>query len=106
MSAFQLEYVLMSAAGMAFAGVLAEAFHLISGCRVSFSLFGQGRGRAWLAAPLLFATGPFVLLRNNYRAYVLEGRPLRFVLAGAAVATVWALLTGFLLLGLAEWASG
>lgn len=101
----RIETLLLLAAGLAFAGLMSEAFHLIAGRRVSFTLLTRNGAAGWLAAPLLFVAGPVVLLRNNYRAYVIERRPLRFVLVGAALAMSWSFLTGSLLMALAEWAS-
>ncbi|ACA16861.1 conserved hypothetical protein [Methylobacterium sp. 4-46] len=88
--------------GLAFAGLLANGFECVTARRASFSLL-QGGGVAALASlPLLAFGAPFIILRNTVRGRRLEGRPIPFVMVATMIACGWSLLSGRLVLDIAQ----
>lgn len=92
--------------GFAFAGLLASAFELMTERRASFHLL-QGGGIAALASvPVLVFSAPFIIVRNTVRGRQLEGRPFHFVMLATMIACGWSLLSGRLVLDVAQLLAG
>ena len=92
--------------GLAFAGVLASAFELVTPHRASFSLLQGGRALALASVPVLVFCAPFIILRNTVRGRRFERRPFGFVMLATIIACFWSLLSGRLVLDLAQLIAG
>jgi hypothetical protein len=88
--------------GLAFAGLVATAFELLTERRASFSLLERGGVAAFVSLPMLAFGAPFIILRNTVRGRRIEGRPFLFVMLATMIACGWSLLSGRLLLDLAH----
>ncbi len=97
-----LQSLVALALGFALAGLLASAFELLTRHRASFGLL-QGGGLAALACvPLVVFSAPFIILRNTILGRRLEHRPIGFVFAATVIACFWSLMSGRLVLDLAQ----
>ena len=88
--------------GFAFAGVLASAFELFTERRASFSLLQGGGIVSLLCVPLLVFAAPFIIVRNTILGRRIEERPFGFVMLATVVACFWSLMSGRLVLDLAQ----
>lgn len=92
--------------GLAFAGLIATAFELVTSRRASFSLLERGGAGALACVPVLIFGAPFIILRNTVRGRRIEGRPFPFVMLATMIACGWGLLSGRVLLDLASRIAG
>ena len=88
--------------GFAFAGFLASAFELLTERRASFNLLRTGGLFAVASVPVLVFSAPFIILRNTIHGRRLEHRPVGFVMLATIIACLWSLMSGRLVLDLAN----
>ena len=88
--------------GLAFAGLVATAFELLTERKASFSLLERGGLGAIASLPMLAFGAPFIILRNTVRGRRIEGRPLVFVMSATVLACGWGLISGRVLLDVAH----
>ena len=88
--------------GLAFAGLLASAFHYLTDRPASFSMLQQGGWAAILAVPLVMATAPFIILRNTVRGRRFERRSIIFVWLATVIAGLWSMAAGRVMLNLIQ----
>jgi len=92
--------------GFAFAGLLASAFELLTARRASFGLLQAGGAVALACVPLVVFSAPFIIVRNTILGRRLEDRPFGFVMLATAIACGWSLMSGRLVLDLAQAIAG
>ena len=93
-------YLYATAVGFVAAGVLASFVQLLSGEPMRFGI-GPNSILASLGGVLLrVLAGPAILMRNAWRGLRLQARPKIWFGVSAAIAAVWSLLSGALLLDL------
>ena len=83
------------AVGFAFAGLVAN-----------FTLLQAGGLAAVACVPLVVFCAPFIILRNTIRGRRLERRPMSFVMLATILACVWSLISGRLVLDVAQIITG
>ena len=88
------------ALGLAFAGLLASGFELLTKRKASFRLLQGGTFGSLAAVPVLVFSAPFVILRNTMRGRRLQGRSPGFVMLATIIACLWGLMSGRLMLDL------
>jgi hypothetical protein len=88
--------------GFAFAGLLASGFELVTERKASFNLLQMGGVLALASVPVVVFSAPFIIIRNTVRGRRVEGRPFHFVMIATVIASVWSLLSGRLVLDLAQ----
>lgn len=86
--------------GFAVAGLLASAFELVTARRAGFGLLRGGGIGAVACVPVVVLAAPFIILRNSIKARLTEARPLVFVAGASAIAALWSLMSGRVLLDL------
>jgi hypothetical protein len=94
------------ALGFAFAGLLASAFELCTERRASFGLLHGGGLGAVACVPLVVFSAPFIILRNTVRGRRFERRRVGFVMAATIVACLWSLMSGRVVLDVAQVIAG
>jgi hypothetical protein len=81
--------------GFAVAGLCASGYRLYGAHFPSFRLLQMGPMAARFAAvPLLIFSAPFLIMRNTLRAHRVEHRRIEFVLLASAIAGLWSLMSG------------
>lgn len=88
--------------GLAFAGLVATAFELLTERRASFSILERGGVAAFASLPVLAFGAPFIILRNTVRGRRIEGRPFVFVMLATMLACGWGLMSGRVLMDIAH----
>ena len=84
------------ALGLAFSGLLASSFELVTNRKASFRLLQGGTVGSLAAVPMLVFSAPFVILRNTMRGRRLQGRSAGFVMLATIIACLWGLMSGHL----------
>ena len=102
MSPSALESFLALGLGFAFAGLLVSSFELFTKRRAGFGLLEMGGPFALACVPVLVFSAPFIILRNTVRGRRFERRPVGFVFAATLIACFWSLMSGRLVLDLAQ----
>jgi predicted signal transduction protein with EAL and GGDEF domain len=92
--------------GFVFAGMLASAFELLTNRQASFHLLQGGGVTALACVPVVVFSAPFIILRNTLRGRRFERRPVGFVMAATIIACFWSLMSGRLVLDLAQLIAG
>lgn len=92
--------------GFAFAGLLASTFELVARRRLSFSLLQGGGLGALASVPVIVFSAPLIIVRNTIQGRRLERRPFHFVLLATMIACVWSLMSGRLVLDVAQFLTG
>lgn len=92
--------------GMAFAGLLATTFELVTERRASFNLLAKGGVTAFACLPIVAFGAPFIILRNTIRGRRIERRPVVFVMLATIIACGWGLLSGKVMMDLAHRIAG
>ena len=97
-----LESLEALALGFALSGLLVSAFELFTRHRASFRLLQAGGVVALACVPLVVFSAPFIILRNTVRGRRFERRPAGFVFAATVIACFWSLMSGRVVLDLAQ----
>jgi len=95
MDAGFLNYVLTAAVGFAIGGVLMSGYFMLTGKPLGFALVQGRTGLMPLQIALRLVAGPAILVRN---VFTMEDDSVSLTVAGVAVAALWSLGCGFLLL--------
>ena len=93
-------YLYVTAVGFVAAGVLASFVQLVSGEPMRFGMESNSILASIGALLLRVLAGPAIVMRNAWRGLQLQARPKIWFGASAAIAAVWSLCSGALLLGL------
>jgi hypothetical protein len=93
-------YLYVTAVGFVVAGVLASFVQLVSGEPMRFGMEPKPILASIGAVLLRVLAGPAILMRNAWRGLRLQARPKIWFGVSAAIAAVWSLFSGALLLDL------
>ena len=93
-------YLYATAVGFVAAGVLASFVQLVSGEPMRFGIEPNSIVTSFGGVVLRVLAGPAILMRNAWRGLRIQSRPKLWFGASAAIAAVWSLLSGALLLDL------
>jgi hypothetical protein len=93
-------YLYVTSVGFVAAGVLASFVQLVSGEPMRFGLEPKSLLDSIAGVLLRVLAGPAILMRNAWRGIKLQGRPNVWFGVSAAIAAVWSLFSGALLLDL------
>jgi hypothetical protein len=93
-------YLYVTAVGFVGAGVLASFVQLVSGEPMRFGIQPNSIVASIGAVLLRVLAGPAILMRNAWRGLRLQGRPKVWFGVSAAIAAVWSLFSGAVLLDL------
>ena len=95
MSPDQIESLLASVLGFAFAGLCATGYQFLTKRPASFRLLRRGpRPSAFAAVPFLIFAAPFIIMRNTLRGVHLERRRFEFVMMATVLAGFWSMMSG------------
>jgi hypothetical protein len=90
-----VQSLLLLAIGFAVAGLLSSGYQLIASRPASFTLLLRGaRPARFAAVPFLVFAAPFIIMRNTVRGVRIEARRFEFVLLAVALAGLWSLMSG------------
>jgi hypothetical protein len=93
-------YAYLAAVGFVMAGVLSSFVQLVSGQPMRFGLEPNSILSSLGGVFLRVVAGPAILMRNAWRGMWIEARPKVWFGASAAIAAVWSLFLGALLIDL------
>ncbi len=93
-------YLYVTAVGFVAAGMLASFVQLISGEPMRFMVEPKSLLASIGAVVLRVLAGPAILMRNAWRGLRIQARPKIWFGVSAAIAAVWSVFTGALLLDL------
>ena len=93
-------YLYATAVGFVAAGVLSSFVQLVSGEPMRFGIEPSSVLASFGGVVLRVLAGPAILMRNAWRGLRLEARPKFWFGISAAIAAIWSLLSGALLLDL------
>ncbi len=93
-------YLYVTAVGFVTAGVVASFVQLVSGKPLRFGIEPKPLPASIPDILLRIMAGPAILMRNAWRGLKLQGRPRGWFGASAAIAAVWSLFSGALLIDL------
>ncbi len=93
-------YLYVMAVGFVAAGMLASFVQLVSGEPMRFGIEPNSILASIGAVLLRVLAGPAILMRNAWRGLKLQARPKIWFGVSAAIAAVWSLFSGALLLDL------
>ena len=93
-------YLYITAVGFVAAGLLASFVQLVSGEPMRFRIEPDSMLASIGGVLLRVLAGPAILMRNAWRGMVVERRPMGWFGASLAIAAVWSLFSGALLLDL------
>lgn len=93
-------YLYVMSVGFVAAGVLASFVQLVSGEPMRFGLEPKSLLASIGGVLLRVLAGPAILMRNAWRGLKLQARPKVWFGVSAAIAAVWSLFSGALLLDL------
>jgi len=93
-------YLYVTAVGFVGAGLLASFVQLVSGEPMRFSMEPKSIVASIGSVVLRVLAGPAILMRNAWRGLRLKGRAKAWFGVSAAIAAVWSLFSGAVLLDL------
>ena len=93
-------YLYVTAVGFVAAGVLASFVQLLSGEPMRFTIEPKSILDSLAGVLLRVVAGPAILMRNAWRGQKLRERPKIWFGLSAAIAAVWSLFSGAVLLDL------
>ena len=93
-------YLYVTSVGFVMAGVLASFVQLVSGEPMKFGVEPSSMLASIGGVFLRVFAGPAILMRNAWRGLVIEARPKGWFGISLAVAAVWSLFSGALLIDL------
>lgn len=91
-------YLYVTAVGFVTAGLLTSFVQLVSGQPMRFGIEPCSIPASVGAVLLRVLAGPAILMRNAWRGVRVEARPKVWFCLSAAIAAIWSLLSGALLL--------
>jgi hypothetical protein len=97
---FVAAYLYVMAVGFVTAGTLASLAQLVSGEPLRFGLEPRSILASLGGVLLRIVAGPAILMRNAWRGMKIQSRPKIWFGVSAAIAAVWSLFSGALLLDL------
>lgn len=92
--------------GFAFSGLLASTFELVVRRPLNFAILQSGGVGALASVPVLVFSAPLIIIRNTIRGRRLERRPFHFVMLATIIACMWSLMSGRLVLDVAQLLTG
>lgn len=93
-------YLYVTAVGFVTAGLIASFVQLVSGQPMRFGIDDKPMAASIAAILLRMMAGPAILMRNAWRGMRLEARPKFWFGLSFAIAAMWSLCSGTLLLSL------
>src|SRR5665648_201197 len=96
-----IAYLYVMACGFVLAGVLASFVQLVSGEPMRFGVEPKSTLSSIGGVILRVFAGPAILMRNAWRGMLIESRPKAWFGMSLAVAALWSLVCGALLIDLA-----
>lgn len=87
-----------AATGFVSAGVLSSFYQLVTAQPARFDVDGSSMVAGVAAVVLLMFAGPAILMRNAVRARLIERRPVGWLAASMAIAGLWSLCSGVVVL--------
>ena len=93
-------YLYVMSVGFVMSGVLARFVQLVSGEPMRFGVEPRSILTSFGGVLLRVLAGPAILMRNAWRGMVIEARPKVWFGAALAVAALWSLFSGALLIDL------
>ncbi|WP_069442756.1 DUF6949 family protein [Methyloceanibacter superfactus] len=93
-------YLYVTACGFVLAGVLSSFVQLVSGEPMRFGVEPKSTLSSIGGVILRVFAGPAILMRNAWRGMLIEARPKVWFGASLAVAALWSLFSGALLIDL------
>jgi hypothetical protein len=93
-------YAYVTACGFVLAGVLASFVQLVSGQPMRFGIEPESILASLGGVCLRLFAGPAILMRNAWRGMWIEARPKVWFGLSAAIAAMWSLFIGALLIDL------
>jgi hypothetical protein len=93
-------YLYVTAVGFVAAGVLSSFVQLVSGQPMRFGIEPDSVLASICGVLLRVLAGPAILMRNAWRGLKIQARPKFWFGISAAIAAVWSLLSGAVLLDL------
>ena len=87
--------------GFVSAGVLGSFYQLVTQQPPSFSFDLDGWLKVISAVIVCTFAGPFIIMRNAIRGRMIEHRPIGWLAASAAIAGMWSLCSGIVVLDFA-----
>ena len=93
-------YLYVTAVGFVTAGVLSSFVQLVSGQPMRFGIEPHSVLASVAGVLLRVLAGPAILMRNAWRGLKIQARPKIWFGISAAIAAVWSLLSGAVLLDL------
>jgi len=91
-------YTYVMAVGFVIAGVLSSFVQLVSGQPMRFGVEPNSILTSILGVVLRVFAGPAILMRNAWRGMLIEARPKVWFGLSAAIAAMWSLFIGALLI--------
>jgi hypothetical protein len=91
-------YLYITAVGFVTAGLLTSFVQLVSGQPMRFGIEPCSIPASIGAVALRLLAGPAILMRNAWRGMRLEARPKFWFCLSAAIAAMWSLISGALVL--------
>jgi len=95
-----MAFLFTVATGLVAAGLISSFYRLLTNKLPSFQMWEQTVPAQVAGVVTLLFAGPTVILRNAFRAHVIENRPPGWLLAASAIALMWSFLSGVFLLNL------
>lgn len=93
-------FTFAAASGFVFAAVLATGYQLVANRPARFEIMRDVGSVSFLGAFLRVAlviwAAPYIIMRNAVRGRLIERRPLGWLMASFAVAGIWSLCVGIL----------
>lgn len=94
-----LAYVI--AVGLAAAGIATSLRELVTARPAAFAVAGGSYPALLIGLAGIALTGPILVLRAGWRAWLEDGRPIRWLALAGLVALLWSGCTGVLILDVA-----
>ena len=98
-------FTFAAASGFVFAAILATGYQLVANRPARFEIVRDVGSvsvpGAFFRIALIVWAAPYIIMRNAVRGRLIERRPLGWLLASFAVAGVWSLCAGILVIYLA-----
>lgn len=93
-----MAFLFAIATGLVAAGLCSSFHRLVTSKPPSFQLWECSVAAQVAGVVTLLFAGPAVIMRNAFRAHVIENRPPLWLLISMLIALMWSFLSGILLL--------